>query len=1017
MDVRKINIIILSIAVISTVVGGGAAFLLPNSLLPNISTPQIDLNVNWAGRSASEIEQVLVAPLERQLSDVEDLILMESSVRSGSATTTVKFHPEADMDKAYMQVLARVNQIPGWPANVLAPTVLNRGAGGNRILATVFLHSLTENKSEHELISTYKKVVEPVLRSVPGVSSLNTSQNTADERIDIEFDPKKLAQLSLPIEHLRSTLNSMVDRSGDVIELGSREFELHFKGQLTLAQLSSMPISVRNGQVFHLNQIAELHTRVAEDWNYSEINGKRAFYIQIKPNETINALKTIEDVKKVMSSLNGGVLLQNGMSLTLSRDDSIAINDAIHNLYISVFAGLLLSCLFLYFYLKNWRTLLIVFICTVVCLSIVICLMKLNGFSVNVISLAGIAISVGLVMEAAIISIDSILHLQSKGMPLKEAIPVGVSKVRGALISSTFSSLIIFLPILAMNSAEGQLFKDLAFTTSGSLVAALFAGVFLVPALSHFLLKDKVDPNLIAKDRHIAQIYTTPVTNKKIRHTTLVIGFPLAVLLSLMILPPVDTLPSPKQRLVFANVNFSEVLSINAVRSSIADVVNSRIESEGQRTVKFRTYGMMCTKRNCLIFFYPDPDWRYEDFKKWVGEKIVINLSDTQTSIFQGELLTLSLPDNRLTKLDIGGAPIEQLQEAGRKLMGTFQQEFKGANIFSATPLVNRSSRIQFTPKYEELLYYGLSIPKLNEDLVALTNGSYLGHFSTGSDLLPYYLKGKTPSSPEELLGTEIIVAGHGLVPIRELVKIEYMLAPDSSLRVNNENVVSINLNAPENLAVGEFVQRVKAEVDRLLPQLNDGNLYVRYRGGADNLSLFLTEFSRILFVSLLLLGLLAWYSLNSWRSALLVLLSLPLYFVGAVLMLQFLNVFYPQSLDVITMIGFVILMGLAVNNAILIIAEYDFGVRNLNQREAIFAAVRTRKGAIYMSTGTTILGMVPMILNPDDGAEMYRGLAAVIIGGSLCSVLSMSFVSAALSLRMFAKVENEVPVDSVMAQ
>lgn len=1006
MDIRLRSKVVLSIAFVFLFLGTLTASILPNSLLPKIDTPQIDLYVQWEGRSFSEIEQALIAPLELQLSDIENMVTIESMVFGGAASTTVKFRNDADMDKAYTQVLSRVNQIPGWPANVPAPKVVNRGEGGERTLATLFLFSETSNQSEQNLVKTYKEVIEPALRIVSGISAISTSYTPVEEKVDIEFDPELLARYSLTIDEVRIALVGLIDRSGGTIELGSREFQLHFKGQRKLSELNELPIGLRGDKIIRLSEIASIHTRLAREWSYANINGHRALYVQLKPDLVVSTLKTIEDLKETLVELNEGPLAKSQMTLTLSRDDSVAINSALKLLYVSVLIGLFLSSVFLYFYLRNWPALVIIFACTPVCLAMVSLLMYLCGRGLNVISLAGIAISVGLIMDTSIISIDSILRLHRQGFTIRESVTNGVSEVRGALISSTISSIIIFLPVLTMHSLEGQLFEDLAFTISSALASSLLAALFLVPALAYYLLKPSFRKNSLENDERVSGYFTKPSLNTPLRFTVLALGIPIALVVTFLASPSIDVLPSPKQRLVLVSVDFDEPMSKKSVKDSVADVINSRINVEEQGSVKFSSHGLLCNQSNCLLFFYPEENWNYGNFKAWIEDKVVNDIPDTRSYIFQGALLSLSLPNNRLTKLDLVGAEMKVLQEAGQLVLDALYRKIEGAKMYSTTPLKNNSVRIEFQPKQDQLLYYGLSIPKLNHQLVALTNGLYLGDFSNGSAVLPYYLKGSELHNLEQLLETEVMLDGHGLVPVRELTYAEFVQAPSSSLRINSERVVSLNLTPPEDVPVRPFVERVMSTLEIIAPTLDKKGVFIQYRGSADSLAIFLSEFSRILLTSSVFLLLLIWFALKSWRLSLLVMLSVPLAFAGGMLTLQFLNIFFVQNLDVITMIGFVVLMGLVVNNAILLASQYDAEIRSgRTQHQAIVQAIITRKRPIYMSAGTSIFGMLPLILNPGDGTEIYRGLAAVIIGGMVFSMLfSINFMSAALSLPMFAK-------------
>jgi HAE1 family hydrophobic/amphiphilic exporter-1 len=204
---------------------------------------------------------------------------------------------------------------------------------------------------------------------------------------------------------------------------------------------------------------------------------------------------------------------------------------------------------------------------------------------------------------------------------------------------------------------------------------------------------------------------------------------------------------------------------------------------------------------------------------------------------------------------------------------------------------------------------------------------------------------------------------------------------------------------------VGPFIKEIQQQVSAFLLTHENKSLFVNYRGSADSLNAFLQEFGIMFAISLVILVLLMWLTLKSWSLAFAVILSMPLAIAGGMFNLQLLNVVSMQNLDVITTIGFIILMGLVINNAILLASQYDNAIKSgLSQHQSIVQAVKLRKRPIYMSTGTTIFGMLPLMLSPGEGAEIYRGLAAVIIGGMTFSALfSLSFMSALLSLPIFA--------------
>ena len=416
--------LIMSFFAVITILGLVSGFSLPNALLPRLDRPEIVLYTNWPGKGAQEIEQTLIAPLERQMSGLVNLITTESDIADGMAFTSLTFHANADMQQMYMEVLSRVNQVPGWPPEVAKPFVVNNAAGVGATLATAMMYATTP-KTEAQLISAYKMYVEPALSRINGVSAINVSNNPTEQRVDIEFNPQKLSQYSLTIAQITQILTDMIDRSGDKLSLGTRDYGLLFKGQIPIAQLNQLPIYAHGEHIIRLGELASIEKNLVSPWNFAAINGHRAMYMMLSPTVNVNALDTLARVKLAIKTLNQGPLKGLDISLSLSRDDSKDIKSALKLVYGSLFLGILLAAGVLFYYLRNWRMVSLIFVCIPVCLSLVMIAMRFGGYSLNVISLAGMALSVGLLLDAAIIVVENILRLKRSGKTLDLAISQG----------------------------------------------------------------------------------------------------------------------------------------------------------------------------------------------------------------------------------------------------------------------------------------------------------------------------------------------------------------------------------------------------------------------------------------------------------------------------------------------------------------------------------------------------------------------------------------------------------------
>jgi len=1004
MNLERYSSAILAMAGLFIILGIYLALKLPNSLLPNVSRPQIELFSVWPGKSAAEIEQSLVAPLEQRLSGIANVSEITTGVRANSASTLLSFQPDADMKQAYIDVLAASSQVPNWPSQVAKPFIEDYSNGASATLASFFVYG-KQDINQQQLIDAYRFYIEPAFANVKGVAAAVVG-TPIEQRVDIEFEPQSLIRYSLSQQQVIERLGDLVDRSGGKLAMGSKEYELQFNGRLPLDQLGQLAIAVQGQTIIRLADIAKVKTRLAQEWGYFALEGQRSLYFFLQPAKNANALETIDALKEVISQLNQGPLKAVGIELAISRDDSVAIKSSLNLVFVSLVIGALLASLVLYYFLRHLPSVLMVFLSIPFCLSLVIILMSLAGFSLNVISLAGMALSIGLILDAAIIVLETIHRLRRQGLALEQALRQGVAEVRGAILSSTLSSIIVFLPMLFLSSAEGRLFRDLAFTISSALAASALFALVLLPLLYRRALAGNASSEPLgqrptAQSTRLAKFLQC----RRWVYLSLLLAIPGALLLSWQLSPAFDVLPNPKQNVVSAFIRFEDALSVAAVESEYAKPMVQRVQQQLEQNpdLPIRTHGLFCFEKNCQLYFYVQGDWQFDSFKDWIETEITRDLVGAQVFIRQGGLLRFAMPNSRVSQLDIQGADLPELQRAGRELQLHLQQSFPEAQIDEDTPLHNRAVRIEFQPKQDQLAYLGLSPADLNRQLQALTDGVYLGDFYTGSDTLPFYFKARPAQYLDQILDTEILVPGHGLVALRKLCTATTSLAPESIFRLNRKLSLSLSLAPANGEPMGRFVDSLKPRVQAFMQQ-NYPGLHISYRGSADKLKVFLQEFGQIFIAALIILAVLLFLTLGSWRLAVAVLLSMPLAIAGGMLNLRLLGLFTPQNLDIITMIGFIILMGLVINNAILLAQQFQSSLlAGFDQRTAIQQAVNKRRRAIYMSTGTSILGMLPLMISPANSAEIYRGLAAVICGGMVFSALfSIGFMSALLSTAWF---------------
>ena len=547
----------------------------------------------------------------------------------------------------------------------------------------------------------------------------------------------------------------------------------------------------------------------------------------------------------------------------------------------------------------------------------------------------------------------------------------------------------IFLPVVFLADEAGQLFADLALTIAVAVLFSLLVALTVLPTAAMTWLKriNMQDPHEHWWRGMTAGIMT--ITEPRLRWwwIVLLLTVPLAVAWALK--PKADYLPSGNRNLVFsfinappgANIDYMEKEMGSEVARTMAPYLTGEKEPQvlnyffvaftgnmfmGARTVDPDRAGELVPLINGVIRTFPDS----------IGFAF-------KTSLFGG------LAGGRSIEIDIQGRDIEALLHAAgagfvaaTEAFGATPRPFPGLDL--AEP------ELRLIPDERRIAEVGWSRADLGGVVRALGDGLYVTDYFDGEQRLDVILRSEVWETPEVLASVPLVTPDSGIVPLEDLVRLERTAGPDQLRRIDRRRTVTLQVRLPEGMSVEEGLDLIKAEVtpaiEAALPE--DGD--IRYSGSADKLEVALNNMVGVFLLAIVILYLLISALFRSFRDSLLVLFTIPLATVGGVVALWVMNAIgVAQPMDLLTMIGFVILLGLVVNNAILLVHQSRRAeLEGMARRDAVEQAVRLRLRPILMTTLTSIFGMLPLLVVPGAGTELYRGLAAVIVGGMSVSTL-----------------------------
>ncbi len=994
-------------ALILVLFGALALDKLPIQLLPDMKRPQLWVQVGWREAAPAELEEALIEPIEDVMRGLPGLVEMRSQANRGGGGVGLKFEVGTDMTRVMLDVVSRLNTLPPLPPDADEPQVFAGDNWQGSNAASLLVRPLPGNDTR-DVAATYQKlmeeVVEPRLTRVPGVSRVNLEGGRPRE-VQIRFDAFRLAALGLTPQQLAQTVVAARDASAGFVNVGRRQFTVRLAGREPVASLGDLIVGWSNERPLYLREVADIGIAYQDAQWFSFRNGVPGYYITLQRTTDSNTVTLIEGVKQAIAELNAGPLAQEQLFADLSWDASVYVKRAISFVQESLLIGIFLAVVGLWYFLRGPRALLVLGLSIPLSLCFAVITLSMLGRTLNVISLAGLAFSTGIVIDAALIVQGNIIRFVQEGRPPLQATLDGTHEVMPALVASMLTSVAIFLPVLFMQGIEGQLFKDLAITMSVSYAASLLVAMTVIPAANRWALARGMPADQhLHWWRGISAVAMRATERPLLRWglvASLVGG---AALFSLTLIPKVDYLPVAQTDLIWNNFRLPPGGNLATVREEFAPQVIERLRPHLEGTkhpaVKYYNLSSWAGQFGVAVIYPKDPR-DMDEMVRVLREEIMVGFPDTAVFVQRGSLLSVEGENQREVQLYFQGPDLVSLMQAAAVAMkaipeaiaDTFPQPFPALEL--------NQPEIQLVPDEWRISRAGLDRNAVATALRAYTGGLWAGEYFDGNERLDIILKGNEWATPEALAELPVMTPGAGIQTVGDLARIELTVGASQLARINGRRTVQVNFEPPANMSLDEAIERVKAQVEPQVRAVLPANAQMTYAGSANQLHAALLSMAQNFLLALVILFALMAALFRSLWDSFLVMLVLPVSIAGGIAALRIVGLFGFQALDLLTMIGFIILLGLVVNAAILLVDQTRARERaGAARREAVREALETRARPIVLSTLTAVLGMLPLIVMPGLGAEIYRGLAAVVAGGMLLGTAFTWFLMPAL-LRM----------------
>jgi len=991
---------------------------LPVQLFPDIERPQISVATFWRAASPREVESELLEPQEEVLQGLPGMISMSAFANAGSSFINLEFNLDTDMDKMLIEVISRINRIPFLPQDANPPVITLGGGGpggGGTALTWFFVQLLSGTEGD---VLDYERLVEdivkPKIESISGVAGVQLFASFGNpQELQIIFDPYKAADLGIDIPSVAAIAGRANDISGGFKDVGRRRYTLRFAGRYDPEQLSNLILDNQDGKQIKLGDVADIKMGHGQKSGITIQNGNPAMSIRIDKESGANALETLTKVKAAVEAIKPE-LKKHGLGIAQSFDASVFIKRAINLVTGNLVIGVFLALGILWWFLRKLRATLIVALAIPVSIFATFIVLGIAGRTLNVISLAGLAFAVGMVLDAAIVVLENIVRLRARGNSGLEAAEKGATQVWGALVASTATTVAIFLPVIFLEDVEGQLFSDLALTIAIAVSISLFVAVTILPAAAHRWI-----PNEGLKDPHantwskialmIMKISNTP--KKRLAWISGLISVPL--LTSFLLIPSLDYLPPVKRDAVDGFFNLPPGATVDMIEEDITSVIVERLQPymDGVKEPALKNYYIFAGGFGGSFGVRVKEQSRVKEMEKIINDEIAKGLPDVTIFAQQGNLFG-GFGGGRSIVVNMNSRDQTALMKAARDGQSLFAEAVPG---MTARPFPNpemAEPELRLTPNDRRLTEVGWNRSSIGQVIRSLGDGIYIGEHFDGEKRMNIILRAEGWETPEELSALPLATPTGEIVQLGELVTVERTVGPSNLRRVDRRRTMSFNVNPPDGMSLQEAITAIEEKIEPQLMAMLPDDGAIRYAGSADSLKNAIKTMSENFVLALLILFMLMSALFRSMKDSLLVVIALPLATVGGVLALRLMNLFVFQPLDLLTMIGFIILLGLVVNNAILLVHQTREAERNgLARNDAVQQALNMRMRPIFMSTLTSIFGMLPLLLLPGEGSVIYRGLAVVIVGGmSISTVFTLLLLPSLLQLGTVSQKIKQTP-------
>ena len=1041
----KRSVMAISIALVIMLVGYISLNTLPVEQYPNIAPPTVEVSTSYSGADANTCMTSVIRPLEEQINGVQDMTYMTATASStGDVTIMVYFKQGTDPDMATVNVQNRVSQAESLlPSDVLQTgvTVTKRQ---NSILQISGLKS-TDGKYDADFISNYIDInVKPRLLRITGVGNVSNLGNTYALRVWLK--PDVMAQYGLDPDDVSSAIQaqSFVASTGTLGQQSENAYQypMEYKGTLkSIEEFENIVLRTQdNSNVLYLRDVATIEIGAKAYTMTSDIDGKPGVFFLVNQSPGANATLVNQQISELYEQLKP--TLPAGLEfVTLETSDDF-LYAAIHNVVETLIIAILLVIIVVYFFLQNWKATLIPSISIIVSLLGTFAIVQVAGFSLNIITLFGLVLAIGTVVDDAIVVVEAVMAKletgKMKGSPKDQAAQAtreALSEVSTAVISCTLVFMAVFIPVTFMSGTSGTFFTQFGVTLAGSVGLSCVCALVLCPALCAILMK----PNEEGAAQHKGIDYYTKIAyeasynailgkyqgavQKYLKRPAwsfaLLAGAIVLFVLFMKILPS-GLVPQEDQGVIMCEVRLPEGSTLhenNEIMRQVEEKVQAIPELESYGMVS--GYGLISSNGSSYAsLIIRLKNWDERKGNKHYIDNIMERFYYDCMSIKNAQVLPFQMPQipgygtSNSIDLQVQDRSDGDFSDFGNKTNALMYKLMERPEIASAM-----STFSERFPKYKvhvdpvQCERAGTTAKAVLNTLGAYCSGSYVGNFNQFSKVYQLWISASPEYrlDPTSLNNMYIKVANNKMAPLSQFVKLEEIVGSSSQNHFNLFQSISCSVTAANGYSEAQAQKAIEEVFKAEMPT------YCSYEYGSMSREVAESAKSNttliIYAICVILIYLILGSLYNSWLTPFAVLLSVPFGLMGSFLFSYIGNIMgYPgMENNVYLQTGVIMLIGLLAKTAILIT---EFASERRKQGLSIFDAAleacKERLRPILMTVITMIAGMIPLIIAGGAGANGNRALALGVVGGMSVGIIALLFITPAFFI-IFQTLEEKV--------